>query len=111
MDIDFHCINLMTEEIVVEGTKVKTNRGEVDCLIHTRMELDKDGEWKKNFFLKNKWLQKFYHDRIYKDRIEQVEEELIRDGARLLGAMKQYFQLESWLLEYAAPPFHPKKGE
>ena len=59
----------------------------------------------------NKWLQKFYLNRMYKDRIEAVENELIRDSARLLGAVKQFYQLESWLPEYAGKGFHTKKGE
>jgi hypothetical protein len=111
LDVDFHVLNLLSEEIVVEGTKVKTNKGEVEVFVTAKLELDPEGDWDKNFFLKNPYIQKFYLNRIYKDRIEQVEVELVRDAARLLGAVKQYFQLESWLPEYAKPGFHPKKGE
>ncbi|MBN1544664.1 hypothetical protein JW898_04330 [Candidatus Woesearchaeota archaeon] len=111
LDIDFHGLNLKNEQIVVDGTKVDTNKGEVEVFITAKIELDPKGDWEKNFVLKNRWIQNFYLNRIYKDRIEQVENELVRDGARLLGATKQYFQLESWLPEYAAQPFHPKKGE
>ena len=111
LDVDFHVLGLVEHEIVVEGTKVKTNRGEVDAFITAKMELDPKGEWNKNFILGNKYIQKFFLNRIYRHRIESVEDEIVRDAARLLGAIKQYFQLESWLPEYAGPPFHPKKGE
>jgi hypothetical protein len=111
LDVDFHGLNILTEEIVVEGTKVKTNKGEVEVFITAKMELDPKNEWNKNFILRNKQLQKFYLNRLYKDKIEQVEDELVRDSARLLGAVKQYFQLESWLPEYAGPAYHTPKGE
>ncbi|MBW2971595.1 hypothetical protein KY359_01035 [Candidatus Woesearchaeota archaeon] len=111
LDVDFHGLNLKSEQIVVDGTKVDTNKGEVEVFITAKMELDPKNEWEKNFILKNPWLQNFYLNRIYKDRIEEVENELVRDAARLLGATKQYMQLESWLPEYAGPPFHVAKGE
>jgi hypothetical protein len=111
LNIEFHALNLLTEEIIVEGTKVKTNKGECETFITAMMELDPKGEWEKNFFLKNKYIQNFYLNRIYKQRIEDAEEELVKEAARLLGAIKQYFQLESWLPEYAGKPFHPSKGE
>ncbi len=111
LDVDFHGLNLQTEEIVVEGTKVKTNKGEVEVFVTAKMELDPKGEWNKNFILQNKYLQRFYLNRMYKTRIESVEDQLIKDASRLLGAVKQYLQLESWMPEYAGPPFHPKKGE
>ncbi len=79
--------------------------------VTAKMQLDPAKEWNKNFFLKNKYIQNFYLNRIYKQRIEQAEEALVKDAARFLGAVKQYFQLESWLPEYATKPFHPAKGE
>lgn len=111
LDVDFHVLQLKPHEIMVEGTKVKTNKGECEVFITAKMELDPTGSWDQNFFLKNQWLQKFYLNRIYKDQIERIENELVRDSARLLGAVKQFYQLESWLPEYAGPGFHPKKGE
>jgi hypothetical protein len=95
----------------VEGTKVKTNKGEVEVFITARLELDPKGGWEKNFILRNKYLQEFFLNRIYKDRIEQVENEMVKETARLLGAVKQHLQLESWLPEYSGKPFHPAKGE
>lgn len=111
LNIDFHFLNVSSTEIVVEGTKVKTNSGEIEVFITAKMELDPAGDWDKNFFLKNKYIQNFYLNRMYKQRIEQTEDILVKDSARLLGAIKQYFQLESWLPEYTGKPFHPAKGE
>jgi hypothetical protein len=111
LDVDFHALGLTDAEIVSEGSKIKTNKGEIEVFITARMELDPKKEWDKNFVLRNEMLRRFFLNRVYKDRIEQVEEELIRDSARLLGAVKQYFQLESWYPEYAEKPFHPSKGE
>ena len=111
MDVDFHVLGLLPYEIVVDGQKVKTNKGEVDMFVTIRMELDPGKQWNKNFILGNKYIQNFYVNRIYRRQIEAVENEAIRDAARLLGAVKQYFQMESWVPEYAGKPFHPEKGK
>ena len=111
LNVDFHALGLSKEDIVVDGTKISTNKGEIEVFITAKMILDPDKEWDKNFFLKSKMLQDFYLNRIYKERIEQVEDELAKDCARLLSAVKQYFQLESWMPEYSGKPFHPAKGE
>jgi hypothetical protein len=111
LNVDFHGLNLKNDSIVVDGTKVDMNKGEVEVFITAAMELDPDGEWNKHFFLKNKYIQNFYLNRIYKERIESAEDDMVKDCARLLGAVKQYFQLESWLPEYTGKPFHPAKGE
>ncbi len=111
LDVDFHALGLGEETIVVNNTKVKTNKGEVEVFVTAKMELDPKGTWNKNFILKNESIQNFFLNRIYKQRIDSVEDELQKDCARLLSAVKQYFQLESWMPEYAGQPFHPKKGE
>lgn len=111
LDVDYHILGLVPHEIVVDGQKIKTNKGEVDAFVTIRMELDPDKSWDKSFLLKNRYLQKFYVNRIYRRQIENVENEAVRDAARLLGAIKQYFQMESWVPEYAEKPFHPAKGQ
>lgn len=110
IDVDFHILGLVPHEIVVDGTKVKTNKGEVDAFVTIKMELDPSGSWNEHFLLKNRYLQKFYINRIYKKQIEDLESEAVRDASRLLGAIKQYFALESWVPEYSEKPFHPIKG-
>ncbi|MBW2966913.1 hypothetical protein KY362_00345 [Candidatus Woesearchaeota archaeon] len=111
LNLDYHILGLTTQEIVVQGTKVKTNKGEAEITITARMELDPDKEWNKNFILRNYYLQNFFLNRIYRRRIQSFEDELVRDMNRLLGAIKQYFQLESWVPEYTGEPFHPAKGQ
>ncbi len=111
LDVDFHVLNLKNEEIVVNGKKVKTNKGECEVFVTAKMEIDPAGEWEQNFILKNRYIQKFYLNRMYKSQIEKAEDMLVRDAARLLGAIKQYYQLESWLPEYAEEAFHAEKGE
>jgi hypothetical protein len=111
LNIDYHVLGLTEQEIISEGQKIKSNKGEVEVFITAKMVLDPNGDWDKNFFLKNSYIQNFYLNRIYKKQIENAEDELIRDCNRLLGAVKQYFQLESWLPEYTGKPYHPAKGE
>lgn len=110
MDIDYHVLDLKDKEIVVDGKKVKTHDGEVEVLVTASIQLDPDKSWNKNFILKNFYLQNFFLNRIYKTRIVQAENQLIEDAAKLLGAVKQYLQLESWVSEFTRRPFHPAKG-
>ncbi len=110
LNVDFHGLGLTSAEIIHEGSKVKTNKGEVEVFITAHMELDPDKNWEKSWLLKNEWLRHFYINRIYKQKIDEAEQQLIKDTTRLLGAIKQYFQLESFLPEYAERPFHPAKG-
>lgn len=111
LDVDFHILGLKKEEIIVNGTKVGTNKGECEVFVTAKMELDPNKQWNKNFILKNPYVQNFYLNRMYKSQIEAAEDQLVKDAARLLGAIKQYYQLESWLPEYAGPGFHPERGE
>ena len=111
LNVDFFCLALSAHEMVANGKKIKTNKGEVTVYITAKMAIDPDEKWKKGTFTQSKYLQKFFIDRVYKQKIEEMEDGLVKDTARLLGAVKQYFQLESWLPEYTGEHFHPKKGE
>lgn len=110
LNVDFHGLYVQPHELVVNGTKVKTNKGEIEVFITARMTVDPKKEWNDHFFLKNKYIQNFYLNRIYKKRLEMAENQLIKDSARMLGAVKQYMQLESWLPEYTGKAFRPEKG-
>jgi hypothetical protein len=111
LDMEYHLLNLQTHEIVVEGQKVKTNKGECEFTVTSKMALDEEGGWDKNFILRNDLLRRFFLGRVYKKRIEMVEDELVKDVSRLIGAVKQYYQLESWIPEYKGPGFQPAKGQ
>ena len=110
LDVDFHGLFIEPHEVVVNNKKVKINKGEIEVFITARMIVDQKKEWDDHFFLKHKFLQDFYLNRIYKKKMEQAEAQIVKDSARILGAVKQYLQLESWLPEYSARPFVPEKG-
>ena len=110
LDVDFQCLNLTKSEIVHEGTKVGTNKGEVEFFARASLEIDPNGDFKKNFLLKNPTILNWYLNRMMKNHIEQNEKVLMGDYDRILSAGKQYFQIESWLPEYTGKPFHPAKG-
>lgn len=110
MNVDFHALNLANHEVVIDGSKVKTHKGEITISVTSKLVIDPDNTWANSFIMKNEYLQNWFINRIYKSRIEAVENELVSDTARFLGAVKQYFQLESWHPEYADKPFHPAKG-
>ena len=110
LDVDYQCLNLQKSEIVHEGTKVGTNKGEVEFFVRAWIEIDPNKAWSKNFFLSNPTTMNWFLNRVKKNFIEQNERMLLRDYDRLVEAGKQYFQIESWLPEYTGKPFHPVKG-
>ena len=111
VNIDYHVLGLTKAEVIHEGTKVGTNKGEVEVFITAWMELDPSRGWDDNFVLKNDLMRNFFLNRVYKAKIEEGEQQLIQDTGRLLGAVKQYMQLEAFLPEYNEKPFAPAKGQ
>lgn len=110
LHVDYHVLGLTNHEIVVDGKKIKTHKGECETFITAKMTVDPKMTWNDHFLLKNSYVQNFYLNRIYKQKIEFAEQQLVKDSARLLGALKQYMQLESWLPEYQGESFVPPKG-
>ncbi len=111
LNVDFHILGLTKAEVVHEGKKIGTNKGEVEVFITAKMELDPSGEWDNHFLLKNPYIRNWYLNRVYKSQINDAEDALIKDTDRILGAVKQYFQLESFLPEYEEQSFHAPKGQ
>lgn len=112
MDIYFHVILLEETEIMHQGQKYKTNKGEVEVVVNASLEMDymhEDGKgWRDNSFLKH--FNDMFHKRLFKKDLEMHKHELYREAYRLQEAIKTYLQLKTYLPEQELQKFWPEKG-
>jgi len=108
MKVDFTTINMKSIEVMHQGYKMKTDRG--DCIIDIEawIQLDYDNKWPNTPFLKSKLIENLFRNRIYKEQIESAKVDLYKSAYRLQNIIKQYLKLRTL---YEMPkPFHPEKG-
>ena len=101
--INFLTLNMKSIEVMHQGHKMKTDRG--DCVIDIEAYLQLDYENKLN---QHKFWDKVFRNRIYKAQIEAYKVDLYKTTYRLQNVIKQYLKLKTL---YEMPkPFHPEKG-
>jgi len=106
--IDFTTLNMKSIEVMHQGYKMKTDRGDVIINIEAWLQLDYNNTWKDTPFLKNPFIQKIFRFRIYKEQVESHKIFLYKAAYRLQNTIKQYLKLKTL---YEMPkPFHPEKG-
>jgi hypothetical protein len=106
LKVDFTTLNMKSIEVMHQGYKMKTDRG--DCIIDIEawLQLDFRDEWKKHPLLKS--FDKMFRNRVYKEQIESHKVDLYKTVYRLQNTIKQYLKLRTL---YEMPkPFHPEKG-
>ena len=91
--LDFQGLNMTTVEVMHEGKKVKTNRGDMIIRIEAWLLLDYQDEWAKHGILKRfkKKFQGFWHRKM----VEQKRKDLIVVAYDLQNSIKQYFELQT----------------
>ena len=108
MKIDFTTVNMKSIEVMHQGYKMKTDRGDCIMEIEAWLQLDYKDDWKKTPFLNNKIVENLFRNRIYKEQIETHKVNLYKAAYRLQNTIKQYLKLRTL---YEMPkPFHPEKG-
>jgi hypothetical protein len=106
LKIDFMTLNMKSIEVMHQGHKMKTDRGDVIIRISAYLQLDYKNEWRNSSFLMN--FDKLFRKRIYKAQIESYKVDLYKTIYRLQNTIKQYLKLKNI---YEMPkPFHPEKG-
>ena len=106
LKIDFTTVNMKSIEVMHQGYKMKTDRG--DCIIDIEawLQLDYNDEWQSHPILKK--VDKLFRNRIYKEQIETHRINLYKIVYRLQNTIKQYLKLRTL---YEMPkPFYPEKG-
>jgi hypothetical protein len=108
LKIDYTTINMKSIEVMHQGYKMKTDRGDVIVNLEAWLQLDYKDEWKDTPFLNRKFIQKLFRNRIYKEQVESHKVDLYKTTYRLQNTIKQYLKLKTL---YEMPkPFHPEKG-
>jgi hypothetical protein len=90
--IKFQIINLKSVELVKDGTKIKTNKGEAKISVSGTLVRDYDGKFESNAF--NKFLRGIYEKWVIPSRIEQMEDKIVGDLNEFLEQAKAYLDLE-----------------
>lgn len=106
LKIDFLTLNMKSIEVMHQGHKMKTDRGDCIIKIWAWLQLDYDKKWRNSDFLMR--FDKLFRNRIYKAQIEAYKVDLYKTTYRLQNVIKQYLKLKTI---YEMPkPFHPAKG-
>ena len=106
LKIDFQTLAVSDIEIMVNGKKVKTQRGDIIIRVQGWLHLDYKGEWRNHPFLKH--FLNWFIDRWYKKEIDNHKRELWFEVYNLEDTIKQYLELNTL---YDLPrPFNPPKG-
>jgi len=104
--IDFMTINMKSIEVMHQGHKMKTDRGDIIIDINAFLQLDYNEQWRNSKFMM-RW-DKMFRNRIYKAQVEAYKVDLYKISYRLQNIIKQYLKLKTI---YEMPkPFHPEKG-
>jgi hypothetical protein len=104
LDIDWHIVSSQDIEIVHQGKKMNTQRGEIEIFFKPRIMSDVGHSWEKSSVLKH--FKHIYEHRIMHPHIEKMEKTLWRDVYRVQSKIKAYLNLRTWM---ATPElFHAK---
>ncbi len=104
LNIDYHVLNMKEVEIVHEGKKIKTTKGEVEVVFTSWIELDYKNQWGKPPL---KTLYSWFKKRFYRDTIEFRKRDLYNETYNLQSAVKQFLDLQVITPEEL---FYPVKG-
>jgi len=106
MLINFRNLAAKKVEIVHQGKKVGTWRGDLTLEVEAWLQLDYQDKWRNHWLLGR--LENLYRTRIYKDRIEQHKENLWREAYTLAAWIKQFLKMKT---PFEQPKeFHPVGG-
>jgi len=110
--INFMTLNMKSIEVMHQGQKMKTDRGDCIIDIFAYLQLDFNNHWRgKNWPNQKPFIMKFdrlFRNRIYKAQIEAYKVDLYKVVYRLQNIIKQYLKLKTI---YEMPkPFQPEKG-
>ncbi len=108
LDINFHCIALGSTEIIRDGQKIKTNKGEVEIKINGFIEKLYEQEFENDKLLK--YIKSFFSKRIYDSYISESKKELYQEIYVLQNFIKQWFKLKRYLPYEEAKTFHPSQA-
>ncbi len=95
IDMDFHCLGITDAEVIKEGKKMKTNKGEIEMKIWAYVHEAFMEKFDKHRLLKH--LSKVMAHRLYHKEVMQRKKELYQEVYTLQHFIKQWFKLKRHL--------------
>ncbi|MBU0470791.1 MAG: hypothetical protein KKA62_04240 [Nanoarchaeota archaeon] len=95
LDFDYHCIALISTEVIIDGKKIKANKGEIDFNFQATIKEDYKEKMVKHSLLK--YFLDLFSKRVYRPNVEQRKKELYQEMYILQNFIKQWFKLKRYL--------------
>ena len=106
MDLDWHILGLKNTEIVWQGQKVETNKGEFEVQCRAAIVIDKEKQWTKWPFSSFKDL---YLKRALRQKLLVHKKTLYADAYRFRDLMMNYLKMETFMPLKEAGEFYVKR--
>ncbi len=90
--ISFRITALTNVEVMQNGKKIKTNKGDVEITVDGYLLRDYKSKFEKSAI--HKFLRAIYEKSIISARIEQFEEKIMEECTEFLSQVKSYLDLE-----------------
>jgi len=103
IDLDYHFRFVQDIEVMQQGKKVKTQKGEVEIILDGWLELDPGDEWENHWFLKH--VHELFYTRIWSKRREAIINSLRGDVYKMQALLKQMFEMKEFTP--TKPGFYP----
>jgi hypothetical protein len=104
LDINWHIIALEDTEIVQDGKKYKSNKGEVEFIISPRVELDPEGKFAKDFLMSS--FSQLFIKRIMKSPLAVRKKKLFIEVHKLRDFIKTYLGHPTYIPEPTTQRFY-----
>ena len=90
-------------EIVHQGQKFSTFRGDMNILIEAWLQLDYKDQWRNHWLMKH--IDYWFRKRLYKPQVDSHKKDLWREAYEFAGFVKQYLNMKNPFEQPEA--FHP----
>ena len=92
LDTEFHTLGLQKKEMVLNGKKVKLDKGEVEIRINAGLVYDKSGFMEKSLLTRP--FKKMWYKQVFTERWNGLKKELYHEAYRYREALNTYLQIE-----------------
>ncbi|MEM4330821.1 MAG: hypothetical protein QW273_02325 [Candidatus Pacearchaeota archaeon] len=93
IEIKWHILQLTDAEVIIEGKKVKTNKGDLKIKISADLEKDYEDAWSKTPFYK--FLRATYEKYVIKNTTDLYEDRLKDNAVDFFEDVKAFLNLEA----------------
>ena len=101
LNVDYHIVTMTEVEVMHEGKKFKSNKGECELQVSATVVADPEGKWLKHWFLKG--IREIFVKRIFRGDLELHQKELYRDAYKMQASVKEFLKLKSFFKEPEVP--------